>query len=161
KLPSSLNTDLTSTFVAPTGNYNWQPLGSASSTNTAYGAFAGYNWQWDDAVLGIEGNYVHNAIRAYSSSTGYTYDIPAATVATVAYSRANVTLTDFGSLRARFGWAAGCFMPYGFVGTGFGNRTIDRFAAASPPSVSSATLSTDTREKLVYGYSAGFGLDTM
>ena len=79
----------------------------------------------------------------------------------MAYSRADVTLSDFGSLRARFGWAAGCFMPYGFLGAGVGSRTINRFASASPPSIAPVTWSADTKEKLVYGYSAGFGLDTM
>ena len=162
KLPSSLNGDMTSTFTPPTGSYNWQPLGWASTSNTGYGAFAGYNWQWEDAVIGIEGNYLHGAIGSYSSSTGYTYGpAPAFPVTSVAYSRANVTLSDFGSLRARFGWAAGCFMPYGFLGAGVGSRTIDRFVAATPASISPVTWSTDTKEKLVYGYSAGFGLDTM
>jgi outer membrane immunogenic protein len=161
KLPASLNGDMQSTFTPPTGSYNWQPLGWASSSATGYGAFAGYNWQWEDAVLGIEGNYLHNAIRSYSSSTGFTYTLPPVTVASVAYSRADVTLSDFGSLRARFGWAAGCFMPYGFLGAGVGSRTVNRFVSASPPSVAPVTWSTDTKEKLVYGYSAGFGLDTM
>src|SRR5262249_20805483 len=41
RLPSSLNADMQSTFTPPTGSYNWQPLGSASSNNTGYGAFAG------------------------------------------------------------------------------------------------------------------------
>ncbi len=160
KLPAGLNADMQSTFTAPSGSYNWQPLGEAHSTNTGYGAFAGYNWQWDDAVLGIEGNYIHGAFNSYSSSTGYTYNLPAYTVASVTNSRANVTLSDFGSLRARFGWVAGCFMPYGFLGAGFGSRTIDRFVAASPASVS-PTWSADSKEQLVYGYSAGFGVDTM
>ena len=92
---------------------------------------------------------------AFSDVGGTAY-----TVQTVTNSRANVTLSDFGSLRARFGWVAGCFMPYGFLGAGFGNRTIDRFVAASPASIS-PTWSADSKEKLVYGYSAGFGVDTM
>jgi len=160
RLPSSLNADMQSTFTPPTGSYNWQPLGSASSNNTGYGAFAGYNWQWEDAVLGIEGNYLHGAFRSYSSSTGYVYNVPAFTVASVTNSRATVSLSDYGSLRARFGWAAGCFMPYGFVGAGVGSRTIDRSVSAAPTSIS-PTWSADTKEKLVYGYSLGLGVDTM
>lgn len=161
KIPAGLNSDMQSTFTPPAGfSYNWQGLGQASSSNNGYGAFAGYNWQWDDAVLGIEGNYLHGAFRSYSSSTGYTYNVPAFTIASVTDSRATVSLSDFGSLRARFGWVAGCFMPYGFLGAGVGSRTIDRAVSASPASIS-PTWSTDTKEKLVYGYSAGFGVDTM
>jgi opacity protein-like surface antigen len=160
KLPSGLNSDMQSTFTPPLATtYNWQPLGEAHSTTTGYGAFAGYNWQWDDAVLGIEGNYLHGAFNSYASSTGYTYD-PVFTVLSVTNSRANVALSDFGSLRARFGWVAGCFMPYGFLGAGVGSRTIDRAVFAAPASIS-PTWSADSKQKLVYGYSAGFGVDTM
>src|SRR5689334_4896902 len=49
KLPSGLNSDMQSTFTPPPGvNYTWQPLGQAHSINGGFGAFAGYNWQWDD-----------------------------------------------------------------------------------------------------------------
>jgi opacity protein-like surface antigen len=161
KLPGGLNADMQSTFTPPFGvSYNWQPLGQAHSLNSGFGAFAGYNWQWDDAILGIEANYLHGAFHSYSTSTGYTYNLPAFTVASVTNSRADVSLSDFGSLRTRFGWAAGCFMPYGFLGVGFGSRTIDRVVSASPASIS-PIWSTDSKEKLVYGYSGGFGLDTM
>src|SRR2546421_5547024 len=34
-------------------------LGKQSARTPAYGAFAGYNWQWDDVVVGLEANYVH------------------------------------------------------------------------------------------------------
>jgi opacity protein-like surface antigen len=160
KLPSGLNADMQATFTAPTGSYNWQPLGQAHSINSGYGLFAGYNWQWDDAVLGLEANYLHGAFHSYSSGTGYTYNLPAFTVASVTNSRADVRLSDFGSLRVRFGWAVNCFMPYGFLGAGFGSRTIDRTVSAWPASIS-PTWSADSKEKLVYGYSGGFGLDTM
>src|SRR5262245_40729328 len=39
---------------------NWNlGLGKASERSSAYGAFAGYNWQWDDVVVGVEASYVH------------------------------------------------------------------------------------------------------
>src|SRR6266850_6767693 len=34
-------------------------LGKQSSRSSAYGAFTGYNWQWDDVVVGLEASYVH------------------------------------------------------------------------------------------------------
>lgn len=160
KLPSGLNSDMQSTFTPPVGSYNWQPLGQAHSINVGYGAFAGYNWQWDDVVLGLEANYLHGAFRSFSNSTGFTYNLPAFTVASVTNSRATVSLSDFGSLRVRFGWVVNCFMPYGYLGVGYGSRTVERSVAASPASIS-PIWATDTKEKLVYGYSGGFGLDTL
>ena len=34
-------------------------------------------------------------------------------------------LSDFGSLRIRGGYVMGCFLPYAFAGSGFGNQTVD------------------------------------
>ncbi len=34
-------------------------LGKDSARATGYGAFAGYNAQWDDVVLGLEASYLH------------------------------------------------------------------------------------------------------
>ena len=30
-----------------------------------YGAFAGYNWQWEDVVLGLEANYLHGSFGGH------------------------------------------------------------------------------------------------
>src|SRR4051794_8957943 len=44
----------------PSSTWNWSPgFGSQSSRSSSWGAFAGYNSQWDDVVLGLEGSYVH------------------------------------------------------------------------------------------------------
>src|SRR5262245_33970204 len=59
KISPSINADMQATFVSPGPTYNWQPLTAAPSTSAGYGAFAGYNGQWDDVVLGIEANYSH------------------------------------------------------------------------------------------------------
>ena len=71
-----------------------------------------------------------------------------------------VGVSDFGSLRARAGYAWGCFLPYAFIGGGVGSQTIDRYATASPDPVRPATTFA-TKTKLVYGYSAGLGFDVM
>ena len=36
-----------------------RPRRKQSARSSAYGAFAGYNWQWDDVVVGLEASYVH------------------------------------------------------------------------------------------------------
>lgn len=159
KVSSTINSDLQSTFVTPGPAYNWQPLAAAQSSTAGYGVFAGYNGQWDDVVLGIEANYIHGGFKSTSSSTGQTFDNTNAIVATTKTS-AVVGISDFGSLRARAGYAWGCFLPYVFFGGGIGSQTVDRYALASPPSVQPATTFA-SKSKLVYGYSAGLGVDVM
>jgi opacity protein-like surface antigen len=160
KLPTTINSDMQSTFVPPAGvAYNWQPLGQAHSLNSGYGAFAGYNSQWEDVVVGLEANYIHGGFRAYSSSTGNTYN-PDLSVASTTYSNAVIKVSDFGSLRVRAGYIIGCFLPYAYLGAGFGSQTVERSVSASPGPLLPA-WTTDTKTKLVYGYSAGLGVDAM
>jgi outer membrane immunogenic protein len=160
KLSPGINGDMQSTFLPPpTIAYNWQPLAQAHSLHGGYGAFAGYNSQWEDVVVGVEANYLHGGFRAFSKSTGYTYDVTNA-VASTTNSSASLKLSDFGSARLRAGYAVGCFLPYMFVGGGFGSQTIERNVSASPAPVLPAWTA-DSKTKLVYGYSAGVGFDVM
>jgi len=159
KISSTINSDIQSTFVTPGPAYNWQPLAFAHSNSAGYGAFAGYNGQWDDVVLGVEANYIHGGFKSTSNSVGQTFNNLNAVIATTATS-AVVGVSDFGSLRARAGYAWGCFLPYAFIGGGVGSQTVDRYASASPSSVQPATTFA-SKSKLVYGYSGGLGFDAM
>jgi opacity protein-like surface antigen len=160
---STYNTALESTFIPPAGvSYRWAALGQAHATGAGYGGFAGYNWQWEDVVIGLEGNYLHTGLSAVTSGTGFTYAGTPLAVQTATFSRARVNLTDFGSARLRAGYMMGCFLPYAFVGTGFGNQTIESTIAATPgPDPLFSPMSSRTKTKLVYGYSAGVGFDVM
>ena len=42
--------------------------GQGLGPRAGYGAFAGYNWQWDDVVLGLEGSYLHGSFGGTSSA---------------------------------------------------------------------------------------------
>jgi outer membrane immunogenic protein len=160
KLPGNINTDMQSTFGPPDDvSYLWRPLGQAHSLNRGYGAFAGYNSQWEDVVVGVEANYLHGGFRAYSDSTGYRLN-PDLTIQSITHSAAVIKMSDFGSLRLRAGYIMGCFLPYAYVGAGFGSQTIERSVSVAPDPVLPAWTA-DTRTKLVYGYSAGAGLDVM
>ena len=161
KPSGSINSDLQSTFVPPINvTYNWQPLGSAHSNTTGYGAFFGYNSQWDDVVIGFEANYIHDGIRSVTNSVGYVYEADNVTVQSITNSSATVKLSDFGSLRIRGGYVIGCFLPYAFVGTGLGSQTVDRAVSVEPTPIRPATYAA-SKTKLVYGYSAGAGVDVM
>jgi len=160
KVNPAANDDLISTFHRPTGvNYNWRPLPEAHSNTTGFGAFAEYNSQWDDVVLSLEGNYIHDGIRSVSDAVGAVYNGDLS-YHSLTHSNAIVKLSDFGSLRVRAGYVMGCFLPYAFAGTGFGSQTVDRSISAYPypipPSMNEAS-----KTKLVFGYSAGVGMDVM
>jgi outer membrane immunogenic protein len=161
KVPSGLNNDLRNFYpmVPPPGvAYDWEPLGSAHGNATGYGAFAGYNSQWDDVVVGFEANYIHDGFRSVTNSVGPIY--VAGALQSITHSSATVKLSDFGSLRVRGGYVWGCFLPYLFAGTGFGSQTVDRTVSASPPPLVAGT-SAASQTKLVFGYSAGVGIDIM
>jgi opacity protein-like surface antigen len=158
----SLNSDLQNKVLpAAGGTYPWQPLGPASANDTGWGAFFGYNSQWDDVVVGIEGNYIHSGLNAVTSSTGYSS--PGVIPAMTATSNATIRSTDFGSARLRAGYIIDCFLPYMFIGGGMGSQTVDRSVDATPkPYMALPNLQTSaTKTSLVYGYSAGVGVDVM
>jgi outer membrane immunogenic protein len=157
-LPNNINADMQASFQPPPGvNYTWGSTGIAHKNNGGFGAFGGYNSQWDDVVIGIEGNYIHDNFHANSFGNGLAIGAGNAVVGST-FTSASLNLTDFGSLRVRAGWAVSCVLPYIFVGAGFGSQTLDRTTTASPPPVSNA-WTTDSSSKLIYGYTAGGGID--
>jgi outer membrane immunogenic protein len=160
---SSLNSDLQSTFIAPPGlSYNWAGLGQAHGSDVGYGGFAGYNSQWDDVVISVEGNYLHSGLKAFTSATGVTFAGTPLGVATTTNSNASINVTDFGSARFRAGYMIGCFLPYVYGGVGFGSETVQRNISATPgPDLLFGPLYGNTKTTLVYGYSAGVGVDVM
>jgi outer membrane immunogenic protein len=155
---SSLNSSLQSTFHVPNPppdiSYIWPGLGQAHGSNVGYGGFAGYNSQWDDVVIGIEGNYLHTGLSAVTTVSG---PLP---FGTTTISSARISPTDFGSARLRAGYVVGCFLPYAFVGAGFGSQTVVSNISAFPsPNPVFGPVSSSTKTNLVYGYSAGVGVD--
>ncbi len=44
-------------------------LGGQSARSSAFGAFAGYNSQWDDVVIGLEVSYMHGSFGGASRAT--------------------------------------------------------------------------------------------
>jgi opacity protein-like surface antigen len=150
-------------------------LGKASARTSAYGAFAGYNWQWDDVVVGLEGSYLHasgrfggsvSASEARSSlsalADGNFHDVTAT-------SQAAISISDMMTFRGRAGYAFGCFLPYLFGGFALGNADIARTitvqdvvtpAAGGPSTALVPLTATDVAHNhLVYGYTAGLGID--
>src|SRR4030081_52548 len=97
---------------------NWPMQQKTTTQNSGFGGFAGYNAQWTDVVVGVELNYIHGKFS--NSSKGdqtrvFSFPTDYQTTAHLSSSSA-MTITDFGSLRVRGGYALGCFLPYMFGG---------------------------------------------
>ncbi|GAB1716873.1 MAG: hypothetical protein NTAFB05_19150 [Nitrobacter sp.] len=162
---------LTNTVIENDMNVSgWPVMGKKSSRGTGFGGFVGYNSQWDDVVLGVEANYLHGNFggsdsgsmsRFYSASDGYTHYV-------TYNANASMAIQDMGTLRIRGGYVCGSFLPYIFGGVALGQADIIRTASISDTQVNNTTgqvipfsgSMTDVQHAhLVYGYSAGLGVD--
>jgi len=152
----------------------WPVGGTAHARNSGFGGFVGYNWQWTDALIGLELNYTHgNFYGASSGSQTRSFSFPANyfTTGTVS-SSSSMDVTDFGSLRVRAGYAFSSFLPYAFAGVGMGQANIDRianvnlnytFVGTPPPTLPNLqlikSLPDNANAHFVVGYAAGLGID--
>jgi len=154
----------------------WPVLGKAHMQNSGYGGFVGYNFQWSEAIIGLELNYTHgNFFGASSGSQGRSFQYPADYVSTVnVSSSASMKITDYGSLRVRGAYAVGSFLPYGFIGIALGQANINRRADASiyyqytgsaipalPDYSASGSLTDDKNSHFIWGFAGGLGVDVM
>jgi opacity protein-like surface antigen len=151
----------------------WPILGNGSQGGITYGGFVGYNSQWQDLILGVEGNYNHASwnVAAPSSkvgplitpadSQGYTHTV------TVRGS-GSFAMLDYGSLRGRAGLVLGNFLPYGFAGIATGMATTDITANVSDfycnstsnvCGLGSFNADSGSKASLTYGFVAGSGID--
>jgi opacity protein-like surface antigen len=154
------------------GQANLQ-LGKDSSRSSGYGAFAGYNWQWDDVVAGIEMSYLHGSFGGSASaseaftttnklSDGFFHSVSAT-------SAAQIAISDMATFRGRAAYAYGCFLPYVFGGFALGNASISRTVTVNDSAsmnilgpftpFAPLTATNATSGHMIYGYTAGLGID--
>lgn len=180
---SMLSSLVANNVIQEMGVAGWNlQLGGVSSRSTGYGAFTGYNWQWDDVVIGLEASYLHGSFGGTTSATagpligGPLSDNMFHTV--TVNSSDSISISDMATFRARAGYAYGIFLPYMFGGLALGNADISQavnvhdqygptFAnaaascsSATPPLVCYSLHADNTlHNHLIYGYSAGLGVD--
>ncbi len=108
---------------------------SYDSTDAGFsgGISAGYNWQYDSVVLGLEADI--NYLDATGSQSRNVSDIVNsifASDATSAKERLQVESEWFGTIRGRLGYAADNILLYGTGGFAYGNATASsRFDATN------------------------------
>ncbi len=165
---------------------NFPRLNSLNTNTSSYSAFAGYNYQFEAAVVGLEFNFTKTSFSAgindveshsYFTTVNNTIYDTAYTVTTGASAKLN----DYGTVRGRFGWAFGNLLPYAFGGVSIsqinamksvnvnycGQETPYTCANPPPPSIppppaaigGNWTLSDQVNGKWYFGYVAGLGLD--
>lgn len=163
----------------------WTLLGKANPDSVGFGGFVGYNAQWDDVLLGVEGSYTHLSNLSGSQSntlpaisiTGTCVTPPAGDVdqcAAQLSGAATATVTDVATFRGRAGWAVGNFLPYMFGGLAVGRVNVTTSATvketdtfyntttnAFDGSQSSTLSQSQTNIVYAYGYTAGLGLEAM
>ncbi|GAA0251240.1 hypothetical protein LNAOJCKE_3898 [Methylorubrum aminovorans] len=94
--------------------------------STTYGAYAGYNVQFDDAVFGLEVDYTsfnksgisYNEISRFYTTKANMFEI----VNLRGFSKTE--LEDYGTIRGRAGYAFGSFLPFVTAGLAIGRATI-------------------------------------
>jgi outer membrane immunogenic protein len=167
--------------VQQTGVSTWNiGLGKDSARSSGFGGFTGYNWQWADVVLGLEASYLHGEFGGSSSGSEGPLVFPLSDGnyhSVTASSLAAISISDMATFRARAGYAYGSFLPYAFGGVALGNADITRTATVQDnwaPTIAGAIVSCSSPSHpvcntysssqvqhghLIYGYSAGLGVD--
>lgn len=117
----------------------WTTLPNGSTNGSSYGGFIGYNWQWDDVVVGVEANYSRMSLSKSASDSlgrqfidnagalpGYNYNY-----SMLVSGGSTVKLTDLATFRARAGWAVGSLLPYAFIGFAVARADVSVSASVS------------------------------
>jgi outer membrane immunogenic protein len=167
----------------------WPVLGGDSNPQSMnFGGFVGYNTEWENVVLGLEADYSRVSLTATSSGqltrifTDNTNLPPGHNLSytLTASGQAAVKMTDVASLRARFGWEAGNFLPYAFAGLALSRASVSNSGTVfytavdypdsevppltplyttANPLVFGPVTQTSTQTTMAYGVDAGVGLD--
>lgn len=158
----------------------WTTLPKGHASGDGWGAFAGYNSQWDEVILGLELNYYNNGSQFKSAASdsvsrfqvsGTTrYDVTVA-------ANSSLLIHDYATLRGRAGWILGSFLPYATLGLAVGRADVSRSATVTelerdvtdpnPANwfrIGGIGPTTQDKTKLndyIYGVAAGLGLDYM
>jgi opacity protein-like surface antigen len=152
---------------------SWTTLPGNTTNGRTYGAFIGYNLQWDALVLGFDLAYNRTSgfeagasdsmSRQFKTSDGFYNDV-------TVNAQSSARLIDYATFRGRAGYAFGQFLPYAVLGAAVGrfNYTNTAEVIASGTDVSGGGGSpysldqTQTESKnnaFAAGFVTGLGVD--
>lgn len=101
----------------------WTALPSNTTNGRQYGAFIGYNMQWQELVLGFDLAYIKPSKLEASATDRISRQVTLSDGTSDGVditANANVKLIDYATLRARAGYAYGQFLPYAVIGVAVG-----------------------------------------
>ncbi|MGH6664184.1 MAG: outer membrane protein, partial [Pseudolabrys sp.] len=153
---------------------SWTALPSNTTNGRQLGAFLGYNWQWDELVVGFDAAY--NYMSSMQTSASDTISRQVVTTpdnvnnAITITAQSSLKLIDYATARFRAGYTFGQFLPYAVVGGAVGRFNYANSATVhnvgTPPAGSPIlpfdTLDTDSSAKnnaVVGGLLGGLGVD--
>jgi outer membrane immunogenic protein len=108
---------------------SWTTLPANTSSGRSYGAFLGYNWQWGEMVVGLDGAYTRFSSLQTSASDSLTRVVTLSdntTDSVTIDAQSSLKLVDYATLRARAGYAIGQFLPYAVLGVAVGRFSYSR-----------------------------------
>jgi outer membrane immunogenic protein len=145
----------------------WQVLGKANPSGVSYGAFAGYNVQFGEVILGVDFHYNRTSnFYANAPVTPITRGVTAIELPYVI----NITgsgymdITDYGAARMRAGWVVGNVLPYATLGLAVGRANITRSSQVNLTEDGvpySFAMSETKNGHFIYGWAAGGGVDVL
>jgi len=158
---------------------NLNTLPPASSNGASVGAFVGYNTQWEGVTLGFEFNYSHATLTVGSAAAAPGFQVSSNSLAGHHFvydvnvsGGETIRVTDLATFRARAGWIAGQFLPYGFLGLAVARTDLNRSATvawsrrdtpdAGFPDLSGiggGTAADVQNGGFHFGYAGGIGMD--
>ncbi len=133
---------------------------SAKLNGIIGGGQIGYNWQFNQIVLGLEADFDGSGQKGdgdplYAIAAGAPFCtiacFPGAPGATIAYTN---KLDWFGTVRGRFGWAMDHWLPYVTGGWAFGHGTINGTTTTTTP-----TTATFSASQNYNGWTIGGGVE--
>lgn len=149
----------------------WPALGIANNSAGTYGAFFGYNSQWQDLVLGAEINLNHAnlALNAPSTPVGPLFvggDAMGYTHTVTVEANGSVQNLDFATMRLKAGYVIGSFMPYAFGGLALGLANVSITSTALDTQCSGGACNNFIysssylkNNEVLYGFAVGGGVD--
>lgn len=162
-------------FASNTGIRNWVSLPAKRNQTTSFGFFAGYNFQFDEAVLGFEFDYTrgNNAVVARDSLTRVTdldglHDnfgpLAGQTGAVTMSGESRLQVRDLMTLRARAGYTYGSMLPFVTAGAALArySRSYSATQDVNPtlqPPLADTNYGPDTKSGYGFGLAAGAGMD--
>jgi opacity protein-like surface antigen len=166
-----ITTPLATALQLPSGFLALSPDNEGFAT---VGGFAGYNTQWESAILGLEVNYHWTSLDASASSSVPTFAIGGtgnvASYNVDASVSSRIRLTDYATIRGRAGWALGNFLPYASLGLAIGRADVTNSARVHFTGVDNfgtvvanvdVPINQIQKNKFAVGYAIGLGVDWM